>query len=258
MKSNKEYKDEIYRLLKGTPVSFILSQSEIDDKGVTKSLLTVYDSVKKTRRAIRYGRNQSSPYVDEQDKFVRREDIIIEDGILQVPFDNPALQDYLDIHPGNKANGGNKFEKMDRARDAEAEELEIDLQADALSLARKMNFEEIETIAKLIIKGDMSRMSSGEIKRDVKVYAKNNPKKFLEFVNDPQLRFKSNVRNFLETKLLHFRKNQSELWIKVPELRKLTIVPSDKDPVAFVESYLNSEEGAEIYKLLANYESVEV
>jgi hypothetical protein len=49
---------------------------------------------------------------------------------------------------------------------------------------------------------DPSTVSTAELKRDILVFAKRDPKEFLNILNDPELKFQAKIRLFFENKLL--------------------------------------------------------
>ena len=96
-----ESKDRIYKLTRDkAPLSCI-----IPSRNSRRAPLLYFDEEKGYNRALRYSRNQRSPFEDEQDGNVIVEPIIFEDGLLRVPKSNPVLQQFLEFHPLN----GKKF-----------------------------------------------------------------------------------------------------------------------------------------------------
>ncbi len=74
-----------------------------------KSESTVYDKETRQVRGIRYCPNEPSVFMDEQSSNARREHIIFPNGMLIVPENKPNLAAFLDLHPQNRANGGELF-----------------------------------------------------------------------------------------------------------------------------------------------------
>ena len=84
-----------------------------------RSPLMYFDEDKGVNRALRYARNQKSPFEDEQDGNAILEPIVFEDGFLFVPKTNPVLQQFLSLHPSN----GHLFMEVDKEVDATADVL---------------------------------------------------------------------------------------------------------------------------------------
>ena len=98
--------------------------------------VTIYDEEEDTVRQIRYCPNEPSIFVDEQSDNALRESVAFRAAKLFVPKSKPNLRRFLELHPGNKANGGNLFKKVDKRKEAQ-EELEKEfLVSDAVSIVR--------------------------------------------------------------------------------------------------------------------------
>ncbi len=203
----------------------------------------------KTNRALRYARNQKSPFEDEQDGNAILEAIIFEDGFLQVPQTNPVLQEFLRLHPGN----GDVFVEIDYEKDAEAEVEQLNIAVDALVAARTLDTEQLENVARVVLGRDITRMTTSEIKRDVLVAARRDPQYFMSILDDPMLNLQAKVARFFEEKLLGLRNNGKDVYYNLPgNKKKMLTVPNGEDKNFIVASFLQSDEGIEALKLLEN------
>lgn len=235
--------DKVYKLTKSeAPLSFM-----IPTRHTAQFPLLHFDEETNTNRALRYARNQKSPFEDEQDGNVVLEPIIFEDGFLSVPRTNPVLQQFLYYHPLN----GVKFVEVDEEKDASAEVERLNYEVDALIAAREMNIEQVEMVSRVLFNKDVTKVTTSELKRDILVYAKNNPIQFLDIVNDPSLKLQSTVSLFFDKGLLAFRKNRKEVWFNTATNKsKLLNVPFGEDAYAIVASFFQSDDGLESYKVL--------
>jgi hypothetical protein len=206
-----------------------------------------YDEKKNENRALRYAINQKSPFEDEQDGNAIIESIMFEDGFLSVPRTNPALQSFLHYHPLN----GRIFVEVDEEKDAAYEVEDLELEVDALVEARKLSLEQLETLTRVMFGKDPSTISTAELKRDILVFAKNDPRGFLATLNDPELQFQAKIRLFFEEKLLALRNNDKEVWFSTPTNRKKMVsVPYGEDPYEIAGHFLSSDEGIDSLKML--------
>jgi hypothetical protein len=206
-----------------------------------------YDEKKNENRALRYAINQKSPFEDEQDGNAILEPIIFEDGFLSVSRTNPSLQAFLHYHPLN----GRVFVEVDEEKDAADEVEDLDIEIDALVEARKLSIEQIETLTRVMFGKDPSTISTAELKRDILVFAKNDPRGFLATLNDPELQFQAKVRLFFEEKLLALRNNDKEVWFSTPtNKKKMLSVPYGEDPYEMAGFFLSSDEGIDALKML--------
>jgi len=243
MKNKNVPSDKTYKLTNGlTPLSFTLSS-----RNTRRYPLMWYDEEKNENRALRYARNQNSPFEDEQDGNAILEPIVFEDGFLTVPKNNPALQKFLHYHPLN----GVSFVLVDTERDAEKELEEMTFEVDALIEARKLTVEQLETVYRVVFGKDPTRFATAEIRRDILVMAKKDPKEFLNVINDPMLKYNAQVQMFFDSNLLTLRNNGKEVWFNTASnKRKLLAVPFGDDPVETVSLYLKSDDGLDALKFL--------
>ena len=86
---------------------------------------------------------------------------------------------------------------------------------------------------------------------DILVFAKTDPREFLNILNDPELKFQAKVRMFFENKLLVLRNNDKEIWFNTAtNKRKMMSVPYGEDPYEMAGGFLQSDEGIDSLKML--------
>jgi hypothetical protein len=234
--------DKVYKLKVGTPLSYTLVS-----RNHARFPLLWYDEKNNVNRALRYAVNQKSPFEDEQDGNAILEPIVFEDGFLRVPKNNPVLQQFLHYHPFN----GVLFSEVDKEKEAAEEVADLNLEVDALVEARQLTVEQIEVMSRVLFGKDPTMISTAELKRDLLIYAKQDPRGFLNTLNDPELKFQSKVRLFFENRLLVLRNNDKEVWFNTSSnKKKMCSVPFGEDPYLVVEHFLKSDEGLDGLKLL--------
>ena len=243
MKKQQQYVDKTYRLMRDeAPLSFMLPV-----RNSRRSPLLWFDEEKGTNRALRYGANQKSPFEDEQDGNVIVEPIVFEDGFLTVPRTNQVLQEFLHYHPLN----GKKFEEVNNEKDAAQIVEALNVQVDALVEAKKLSVEQLETIGRVLMSTDISKMTTAELKRDILIYAKEDPTGFLRMVSDPEIKLQSKVQMFFDKNILGFRNNKKEVYFNLTGNKKrMMTIPFGEDPMYVVTSYLQSDDGLEVLEYL--------
>lgn len=243
--SVKVSEDKIYVLKrKFKPLSYMLPS-----KNTNRSNLFYFDEAKQTNRALRYAKNQKSPFEDMQDGNLILEPIVFVDGALSVPRNNPVLQEFLSYHPGN----GTIFEEVNTEKDAYSEVDKLNYELDAQLSARDLPVEKLETIGRVLIGSKIDKMSTVELKRDVLIYAKKNPKEFLEVLNDPMLELQNTAAKFLDQNLLVMKNKNRDIYYNLAQnKKKLLTVPFGEDPLFILTSFLQSDEGIEVLRLLEN------
>lgn len=239
----KPLEDKVYRLKRNNaPLSYI-----IPTRSSSRSPLLYFDEEKGINRPLRYARNQRTPFEDEQDGNAIVEPVIFEDGFLRVPRTNPVLQQFLDLHPMN----GKKFEVVDNQKDAQEQLDEMNVVVDAMIEAKQMSIEQLEVVGRIILNKDVSRISTAELKRDVLVFARNNPSEFLDMLGDSDLTLKSKCQLFLSDGLLTTRNKGKELWFNTKgNKKKLMNVPYGEDLIHVLFSYFKTDEGIDVLEYL--------
>jgi hypothetical protein len=246
MKSKLVPADRIYKL-KGdsAPLSYT-----IPSRNTRRFPLLWFDEENNVNRPLRYAINQKTPFEDEQDGNAIVEPIIFENGFLSVPKNNPVLQEFLHYHPLS----GRTFVEVDNEKDAVKEVESLNFEVDALIQARQLSIEQLETVSRVLFGKDPSRFTTAELKRDVLIYAKRDPRGFLNVLSDPMLQLQSNVHVFFENKLLTFRNGQKEVWFNsTSNKKKMLTVPYGQDPYFTVAEFLKTDEGIDALKMLENY-----
>ena len=168
-----EVKDRSYYLLQGkTPLTYTLTS-----KHTRRFPLLFFDAENGTQRELRYATNQSSPFVDEQKGQATLDHIIFTDGALHVPKEKQNLQKLLSLyHP----QMGKRFAELDNISVAKDDIEDLELEIQALTNAQSMEIEQAEAILRVEQGSGVTELSSKEIKRDILLFAKNNPKLLIE------------------------------------------------------------------------------
>tara|TARA_R100000935_G_scaffold33386_1_gene53901 strand:- start:247 stop:996 length:750 start_codon:yes stop_codon:yes gene_type:complete len=245
MKNQKKTvsEDKVYVLKRlSAPLTYMLSS-----RNTRRSPLLYFDG--EVNKPLRYARNQKSPFEDEQDGNAIIEPILFEEGFLRVPKNNPVLQEFLNYHPGN----GEIYDEVDNERDASQEFDIMTFELDAQLLARDLSLGKLESIARVLYGVKAEKMTTPELKRDVLVYAKREPKDFINLVNDPMLELQDKVVRFFSASLLSLRNKNKDVYFNLKQNKtKMLTIPYGENPNFIIASYLQSDEGIESLKLLEN------
>lgn len=246
-KQKKAPSDRVYRLLNGSPLSYTLAS-----RNHPRYPLMWYDEDNNVNRALRYAVNQKSPFEDAQDGNAIIEPIIFENGLLNVPKQNPVLQEFLSYHPLN----GVIFVEVDREKEAHVEVEDLNVEVDALIAARSLTLEQIEMLTRVMFGKDPSVISTAELKRDMLVFAKQDPRGFLSVLNDPELQYQDKIRVFFENNLIALRNSGKDIYYNTPtNKKKMCSVPYGEDPYDVAAHFLRSDEGIDGLKMLETIQS---
>jgi len=234
--------NKVYKLKIGSPLSYTLPS-----RNHHRFPLMWYDEKNNINRALRYSINQKSPFEDEQDGNAILEPIVFEDGFLSVPKNNPVLQEFLHYHPLN----GVTFTEVDKEKEASDEVADMNIEVDALIEARQLSIDQVEMLTRVLFGKDPSLISTAELRRDILIFARKEPRDFLNIINDPELNYQAKIRQFFENKLLALRNNDKEVWFNTAtNKKKMMSIPFGDDPYEATGSYLKSDEGLDSLKML--------
>ena len=237
---NWEIKDRFY-FLKGLnePLSYVLTS-----KSTPRKPLLWFDEEKGYNREIRYSSNQRSCFIDEQDGNVILDHIIFEDGVLQVPKTNQPLQKLLSLYHPKK---GYIYEEKDEVAEAKEDLVSIEVEMEALNTAMSIDVDQSEAILRVELGSSVDRMSSAELKRDLYMFARNNPILFLELVNDENVMLRNLAIKAAEMGVIKLSQDQRTFaWGS--NNKKLMTVPFDEIPFSAFAAYLKTDEGVEVFK----------
>ena len=96
------------------------------------------------------------------------------------------------------------------------------------------------------IGSEVSKMSSKELKRDLLLYAKNNPAVFLELLNDDNVVLRNFGIKATELGIIKLSNDQRHFMWGSND-RKLMTVPFDEHPYTALAHWFKTDEGMEIY-----------
>lgn len=231
-----EIKDRLYEL-KGnnTPIVTIL-----------KNRTMWFDEEKGYEREVKYTTNQKTVFVDEMKGPERLGHIIFRDGKLFVPKEKTVLQKFLSLYHPQK---GSYYEEHDPVAIAEEDIDYLELEIEALNQASQMEVDRSEAILRTELGNSVSKMTSKELKRDLILFARNNPELFLELANDENINIRNMGIKATEQGLIKLS-NDQRTFTWASNDKKLITVPFDENPYSALASYFKTDEGIEVYQTI--------
>ena len=202
-----------------------------------------FDEEKGYERELKYCENQRTCFVDEMEGDQRLSHIVFRRGTLHVPREKQTLQKLLSLyHPGRK----HLYTEYQPQVEAQGEVEIIELEIAALTAAQSLDIDMTEAVLRVEKGSEVSTMSSKELKRDLLVYAKKNPKLFLELVNDENVMLRNFGIRATEMGILKLSTDQRTFSWGSND-RKLMNVPFDEHPYSALAAWFKTDEGMEIY-----------
>ena len=229
-----EIKDRVYYLTgKKKPLSRMIRSANI----------YWFDEKQGYERELKYCENQQTCFVDEMKGDQRLSHIIFRNGALHVTREKTILQKLLSLyHPGC---GVSYYEWKPEAKAADEIDI-LEMEIAALNAAKNLDINMAEAVLRVEVGSGVSSMSSKEIKRDLLLYAKRNPRLFLELVGDENVVLRNFGIKATEMGILKLSQDQRTFSWGSND-RKLMNVPFDEHPYSALAAWFKTDEGMEIY-----------
>ena len=233
-KKGWEFKDRIY---------YLRGNKQPLSRSIKASNIYWFDEEKGFNREMKYCKNQQTCFVDEMSGDQRLEHVIFRSGALFVPKQEVVLQKLLSLYHPDKDRLYYEHKPVEIANN----EIEIlEMEVEALVAARNVDIDMAEAIMRVEIGSEVSKMSSKELKRDLLLYAKQNPALFLELLNDDNVVLRNFGIRATEEGLIKLSNDQRHFeWGSTG--RKLMTVPFDEHPYSALAQWFKTDEGMEVY-----------
>ena len=230
-----EIKDRVYNLT---------SRKRPLTRTIKSTNIHWFDEEKGYERELKYCSNQRTPFVDEMKGEQRLEHIVFRNGTLYVEKEKTVLQKLLSLYHPLKDKIYYEFKP---SKIAEEEIDVLEMQVDALTAARNIDIDLAEAIMRVEVGSEVSKLSSKELRRDLLVFARNNPKLFLELADDENVMLRNFGIKAVENGILRLSSDQRNfLWGS--NGRKVMTIPFDEHPYTALAHWFKTDEGMEIYQ----------
>ena len=136
---------------------------------------------------------------------------------------------------------------MDQVANARDELIDIEMEIEALNLARSLEVDHAEAVLRVEQGSAVSKMTTSEIKRDLLLFARRDPRLFLDLVEDDNVQLRNFGIKAVEAGIVQLSGDQRTFtWAS--NNKKLMSVPFDENPYSAFAAYLKTDEGTEVYK----------
>tara|TARA_Y100001951_G_scaffold42227_1_gene33424 strand:+ start:252 stop:1115 length:864 start_codon:yes stop_codon:yes gene_type:complete len=235
--SDWQIKDRVYYLRSGlSPLTYT-----IKSRGIYW-----FDEEKGYERELKYTTNQKTPFVDEFKGDSRLGHIVFVDGVLKVPREKQTLQKVLSLYHPDKGRIYSEFDAIEEAKD---ELIDIEMEIEALNIAKNLDIDQAEAILRVDQGNKVSTMTSKEIKRDVLLFTKRNPRLLMELVQDENVELRNVGIKAVEAGILALSgDNRTFNWAS--NNRKVMTVPFDENPYSALAAYFKTDDGIELYQTI--------
>ena len=234
VKPSWEIKDRVY---------YLTSNKKPLSRSIKSSGVYWFDESKGYERELKYCENQKTCFVDEMQGDQRLAHIVFRNGALFVPKNKTVLQKMLSLYHPNRDQLYYEHKPQEVAKN----QIDIlELEIEALMVAKDLDIDMAEAVMRAEIGSEVSKMSSKELKRDLLLYAKNNPELFLELVNDDNVQLRNFGIKATELNIIKLSSDQ-RYFMWGSNDRKLMTVPFDEHPYSALAQWFKTDEGMEVY-----------
>jgi len=233
-KDEWEIKDRLYNLTSyKKPLSRMIKSTNI----------YYFDEKLGYERELKYCENQRTCFVDEMKGDQRLAHIIFRNGSLFVEKEKTVLQKLLSLYHPHR---NRLFEEYKPELIAAEEIGTLEMEVEALIAAQNVDIDMAEAIMRVEVGSKVSELSSKELKRDLLVFAKRNPKLFLELADDENVMLRNFGIKAVELGIIRLSSDQRN-FIWGSNGRKIMVVPFDEHPYTALAHWFKTDEGMEIY-----------
>ena len=229
-----EIKDRVYYLKgRNKPLS----------RTIKSSNLFWFDEEKGYEREIKYCQNQRTCFVDEMKGEQRLEHIVFRTGALYVEKEKTTLQKFLSLYHPHRDSVYYEHKPVKIAED----QLDwLEFEVEALKIAKDLDVDMAEAIMRVEVGSQVNDMSSKELKRDLLLFARNNPKLFIELTTDENVHLRNFGIKASEAGIIKLSKDQRYFMWSSND-RKIMTVPFDEHPYSALAAWFKTDEGMEIF-----------
>ena len=115
-----------------------------------------------------------------------------------------------------------------------------------MNMAYDMDIDKAEAILRTEVGSEVNKLSSKELKRDLLLFAKRNPKLFLDLAEDENVELRNIAIIAVESKIVSLSQDQRTFsWTS--NSKKLLNVPFDENPYSAMAAWFKTDEGVEVY-----------
>ena len=234
-KNTWEIKDRVYYLKnKLKPIT----------RSIKSSNIYYFDEQLGYERELKYCINQRTPFVDEMKGDQRLDHIVFRNGALHVTREKQTLQKLLSLYHPDKDVLYYEHKPVEIA----AYQIDrLEMEADAILMARQIDIDMAEAIMRVEKGSAVANLSSKELKRDLLLFARQNPDLFLELASDDNVQLRNFGIKAVEEGIISLSSDQ-RYFVWSSTNRKIMTVPFDEHPYTALAHWFKTDEGMEIYQ----------
>ena len=224
-------------------VYYLKSNKKPISRSIKSSNIYWFDEEKGYQRELKYCENQQTCFVDEMKGDQRLSHVVFRNGALFVDRKDTVLQKLLSLYHPDK----DTLYYEHKAEVIAENQLDwLEFEVEALTVARSMDIDLAEAIMRVEVGSKVNELSSKELKRDLLLFARKNPKLFLELTTDDNVQLRNFGIKAVEAGIIRLSNDQRNFIWRSND-RKFMTVPFDEHPYSALAAWFKTDEGMEIY-----------
>jgi len=224
-------------------VYYLKSNKKPISRSIKSSNIYWFDEEKGYQRELKYCENQQTCFVDEMKGDQRLSHVVFRNGALFVDRKDTVLQKLLSLYHPDK----DTLYYEHKAEVIAENQLDwLEFEVEALTIARSMDIDLAEAIMRVEVGSKVNELSSKELKRDLLLFARKNPKLFLELTTDDNVQLRNFGIKAVEAGIIRLSNDQRNFIWRSND-RKFMTVPFDEHPYSALAAWFKTDEGMEIY-----------
>ena len=159
------------------------------------------------------------------------------------------MQKFLSIyHPDNN----NAYYEFDAEEKAAEEYDELTAKLDAQNTVREMPIEDLEAIARVLLKGKVELMTSSELRRDMLIFASKNPQEFTSLVNDDSIKFRNIAIRAVQMDIINVSSDGRTVNWSGKDGGRIITVPFGENAYSALAAFFLTDEGMDVLSDISN------
>jgi hypothetical protein len=126
----------------------------------------------------------------------------------------------------------------------------IEWEVEALNTAMNMEVDVAEAIVRVEYGSKVNKMSSKELRRDLLLLAKANPRLFISLASDENVQLRNFAINAVEADIIRISPDQRTVHWSSND-RKLMNIPFEENPYSAIAAWFKTDEGVEVFKSIS-------
>jgi hypothetical protein len=115
-----------------------------------------------------------------------------------------------------------------------------------------MPIEDLEAIARVLLKGKVELMTSSELRRDMLIFASKNPQEFTSLVNDDSIKFRNIAIRAVQMDIINVSSDGRTVNWSGKDGGRIITVPFGENAYSALAAFFLTDEGMDVLSDISN------